>query len=81
MGTVLVDYYDAECVRCGWKHRVMYGGGLGTDIAHTLAVARHANATYGKCTAYPDEIRDQQAVAKDSAAQGRSKARGARRGK
>jgi hypothetical protein len=59
MSTVPVDYYDAECVRCGWKHRVMYGGGMGTVIGHTLAVARHANATFGKCTAYPDEIREQ----------------------
>jgi hypothetical protein len=37
----------------------MYGSGLGTLIAHTLAVARHANATVGRCTAYPDEIREQ----------------------
>jgi hypothetical protein len=59
MGTVFVDYYDAECVRCGWMHRVMYGGGLGTEIGHTLAVARHANATFGRCTAHPDEIREQ----------------------
>jgi hypothetical protein len=59
MATVRVDYYDAECVRCGWKHRVMYGADLGTYIAHTLAVAKHANATVGRCTAYPDEIRQQ----------------------
>lgn len=60
MTTVLVDYYDAECVRCGWKHRVMYGGGLGKQIGHTLAYARHANATTGRCTAFPDEIREQE---------------------
>lgn len=66
MGTVLVDYYEAECVRCGWKHRVMYGGGLGTQIGHALAVARHANATFGKCTAYPDEIRQQSEVSHDA---------------
>lgn len=63
MGTVLVDYYDAECVRCGWKHRVMYGASLGKQIGHTLAFARHANATAGRCGAFPDEIREQSVAA------------------
>lgn len=59
MSTVRVEYYDAECVRCGWKHRVMCGEGTGTYFAHARAVAQHANATFGRCLAYPDEIREQ----------------------
>ena len=57
MGTVLVDYYDAECVQCGWKHRVMYGAGLGSEWGHQLAVAVHRKAT--SCIAAPFEIREQ----------------------
>ena len=62
MATVGVRYFDAVCVRCGWQHRVMYGDSLGSEIGHTLAVARHATATAFKCGAYPDEIREQSAA-------------------
>ena len=59
MSTVLVDYYEAVCVRCGWHHRVMYGGGMGTVAGHAAAVAVHQQATGGHCTATPGEIREQ----------------------
>ncbi len=56
MSTVLVDHYEAKCKRCGWLHCVMVGGDTGSYLAHVLAVARHANAMFGRCGAYPDEI-------------------------
>jgi hypothetical protein len=59
MGTVLVAYFDAECVRCGWKSRVMYGDSLGKEIGHSMAVSRHFKATSGRCGAFPDEIKEQ----------------------
>jgi hypothetical protein len=63
MGTVLVDYFDAECMRCGWKHRLMVGGGMGSIHAHDAALKRHEAVTYGRCSARTDEITEQQIVA------------------
>lgn len=56
MGTVSVDYYDAECRACGWMHRVMIGGGMGSLHATNEALRIHARrspacveVTEGRC--------------------------------
>jgi hypothetical protein len=49
MGTVLVQYWQMDCVSCGWHQRRMVAGSLGEYYVKMAAIKQH-KVEAGNCT-------------------------------